>query len=115
MYQGIPRQDAGDGTVLDVQAFDGTESVPAVRMGCLRMGDELGNHVNPDRVDAERPKVAGDMARPAPQIEHVAGPTRQMSPDEGEVIGMYLLAPAEQFDVEAGHGGVRVPNLLHVH
>jgi hypothetical protein len=79
------------------------------------MGDELGNHVDPHRVDAERPKVVGDMARSTAQIEHVARLTRQMSPDEDEVIGMYLLPRTEQSDVKVCDGGIRVPNLLQVH
>jgi hypothetical protein len=28
---------------------------------------------------------------------------------------MYLPARTEQFDVKGGDGGIRVPNLLHVH
>ena len=38
-----------------------------------------------------------------------------MPPDEGEVIGMYLLARTEQSNVKICDGGICVPNLLHVH
>src|SRR5436305_1577217 len=79
------------------------------------MGDELGDHVDSRRVEAQRAKVVGDMARPTPQIEHRARSVRQMPPDEGQVVGMYLLACAEQLDVELRDGRICLPELLQVH
>ena len=52
------------------------------------------------------------MAGPAAQVEHGARPDRQVPPDEGEVVGMDLMARAEQIDVEVRDGGVRVSNPL---
>jgi hypothetical protein len=54
------------------------------------------------------------MAGPAAQIEHRARSARQMSPDEGEVVGVYLLACTEQLDVELRDGRICLPDLLHV-
>jgi hypothetical protein len=38
-----------------------------------------------------------------------------MSADEGEVVGVYLLACAEEPDVELCDGRICLPDLLHVH
>jgi hypothetical protein len=38
-----------------------------------------------------------------------------MSPDEGEVIGVHLLARTEKTDVKIRDGRICLPNLLHVH
>ncbi len=110
-----PSQNTGDGMILDAQAIHRPEVVHPVRIGSFRMGNELGNHVDPPRIDTHRPKVAGDMAGSAAHVEHGARPNRQMLSDEGEVVGMYLPTRAEQLDVKVCHGGVRVSNLLHIH
>ena len=79
------------------------------------MRDELRNHVDSGRVDTQRAKVTGDMARSAADIEHCARLVAQMSPDESEVVGVYLPACAEQFDVELRDGCICLPDPLHVH
>ena len=38
-----------------------------------------------------------------------------MSTDEGEVVGVYLLACTEQPDVAPRNGRIRLPDLIHVH
>lgn len=115
MDQRVPGQDAGDGVVDDGEVLHRPELVPTARVGCLRMGDELGNHVDSRCVDAQRTKVIGNMARPTAQVEYRARSVRQMSPDEGEVVGVYLLARPEQPDVELRDGCICLPDLFQVH
>jgi hypothetical protein len=91
MDQRAPGQDAGDGVVGSGEIFERPELIATARVGCLRVGDELWDHVDSRCVDAQRAKVIGDMPRPTAEIEHRARSARQMSSDEGEVVGVYLL------------------------
>src|SRR5258708_35232737 len=100
MDQRVPGQEAGNGMVRGIKPLKHPDLVPAVRVGHPSMVDELGNHVDPRRVDAELAKVVGDMPGTAAQIKHSAPLTRQVPPDEGEIVAVDLLAVTEQFDVE---------------
>src|SRR5256885_3617383 len=106
MDQRAPGQDACDRVVGNGEIIERPELVATARVGCLRVGDELGDHVDSRCVDAQRAKVIGDMARPTAQIEYRARSARQMPPDEGEVVGVYLLACSEQLDVELRDGRI---------
>ncbi len=113
--QRVPAQDAGHGPVPGVESRHRPEPVGAVRMGRPGVVDELGHQVDAGRVDPERPEVSGQVAGPTAQVEHRAGPDRQVAPDEGEIAGVDLSGRAEQVDVKPGDGRVRVPDLLRFH
>src|SRR5919202_1968323 len=98
MDQRAPGHYSGDGGVGNVEVLHRPELVPTARASRPRMRDELRNY------DTQRAKVTGDMARSAADIEHCARLVAQMSPDESDVVGVHLLACAEQFDVELRDG-----------
>jgi hypothetical protein len=78
--------------VRNGEVFHRPELVPTARMSRLWMGDELQDDINSRCVDAQGAKITGDMTRSAAQIKHRAWLARQVSSDEGQVLGVDLLA-----------------------
>jgi hypothetical protein len=74
--QGVPRQDAGDGTVGDGELVHRAELVPAVGVCDSGVVDELGHQVETGRVDLQRAQVCGEVPGPAAHVEHGAGSDR---------------------------------------
>ena len=106
-------KDACDRVVLGGQLVHRAKLVSAMRVDGAGTLDELGHEVDAGRVDVHRTEMFREVPGAAPDVEHFAGPNRQVASDERQVVHMYLGSRAEALDVERRMEAVRVPNLIH--
>jgi len=90
MDQRVPGKNSGEGVVGNREPVHRTEHVAPARAGRARVCDELGYQVDAGRVDVEGAQVFGEVPGAAAQVEHRAGPDRQVPRDEVEVVRVDL-------------------------